>query len=138
MTYEEQNADIKKRISDIDIEIESLQDLYKRTPSFPYEYLEIRNRIEDRLSILEGSRERLIKKLGESPEQRKWSNLKDKGSNLLEKAFDSLPEFPEHVSGRVYRDTNDGCLKWLLIVFFFSAILFAIIITIKGEWDMFF
>lgn len=138
MNYDEQNLEINHRISEIDTEIQILQELYRRTPLYGYDSIEIKKNLDYKLAILEGERERLIKKLNETPQQRKWSNLKDTGTNALEKIVDSLPDFPEHVSGRVYRDTNDGCLKWWLILFVISAIVFAIIITIKGEWDMFF
>lgn len=141
MNYDEQNADIKKRISEIELKIKDLQDLYQRAPSvycYYSDYSAIQRKINSMISLLEGQKEDLIKKLKESPRQRRWSNLKDKGDDFVFKVLNSLPEFPEHVSGRIYRDTNDGCFKWCLIIFVLSAIFSAIVITIKGEWDVFF
>ena len=138
MNYDDQNIEINNRISEIDTEIRTLQELYKRVPLYGYDSIEIKQNLDYKLAIVEGERERLIKKLNETPQQRKWSNLKDTSTNALGKIVDSLPDFPEHVSGRVYRDTNDGCFKWLLIIFFVSLIISVIVITIKGEWSSFF
>lgn len=138
MNYDEQNAEIKKRITEIELKIKVLQDRYERAPSIYYYYFDIQREINSEISLLESQKESLFKKLKESPEQRRWSNLKDKGDDFVFKVLNSLPEFPEHVSGRIYRDTNDGCFKWCLIIFVLSAIFSAIVITIKGEWDVFF
>lgn len=130
MNYYEQNADIKKRISEIELKLNDLQDLYHRAPSVYYhfsDYSAIQRKINSEISLLERQKEDLIKKLKESPGQRRWSNLKDKGKKYVLKVLNSLPEFPEHVSGRIYKDTNDGCFKWCLIIFVLSAIISAIV-----------
>ena len=138
MNNDEQNAEIKKRITEIELKIKVLQDHYERAPSIYYYYFDIQREINSEISLLESQKESLFKKLKESPEQRRWSNLKDKGDDFVFKVLNSIPEFPEHVSGRIYRDTNDGCFKWCLIIFVLSAFFSAIVITIKGEWDVFF
>lgn len=138
MNYDDQNIEINNRISEIDTEIRTLQELYKRVPLYGYDSIEIKQNLDYKLAILEGERERLIKKLNETPQQRKWSNIKDSSTNALGKIVDSLPEFPEHVSGRVYRDTNDGCLKWWLIITVIGLIIAAIKITIDGDWGSIF
>ena len=138
MNYDTQNTEISHRITEIDTEIQTLQERYRKVPLGLYEYIELRKSIEDRLALLESERERLVNKLRETPQQRRWSNFKDNSANALGKLVDSLPEVPEHVSGRVYLDKNDGCLKWWLIIVVMIVIIAAIVMTINGEWDSFF
>lgn len=52
MNYDEQNIEINHRISEIDTEIQILQELYRRTPLYGYDSIEIKKNLDYKLAIL--------------------------------------------------------------------------------------
>lgn len=131
MTYEEENIEIRDRIKEIDNSIKDLRSTYSYLEN-RYEYRPYRQNISSKLSSLEVERANLTKKLKEPPEQRIKTNRKERVNGVLEKMVDALPDI-DHVSGRVYRVNNAGCLGWWGIIAGVGTVIALIIMAIAGE-----